>query len=173
MKHIKTFELNNKYTINDIINNINGNIYTNNILKTVKKILDSGVDINSYDYYRYPALHSAIIYAIENNDTSLLELLLKYGANINAINLTFGDNALLLIMDTIDNENNINIKNKALNILYYLIEHDADWNIKNFSNFDFIDILKKHNHIFNIIINKYPNKYKNYLIKKEAEKYNL
>ena len=52
-----------------------------------------------------------------------------------------------------------------------LINTDADWTIKsNFGN-DFIDSL---NHIHKeMIINKFPEKYQEYITKKDAEKYNL
>jgi hypothetical protein len=57
-------------------------------------------------------------------------------------------------------------------MLQILIESGANWNIKNnFSNFDFFDLL--YNEDEEIIIEDYPDKYKDYLMKKDADKYNL
>jgi hypothetical protein len=50
-----------------------------------------------------------------------------------------------------------------------LIEYGADWNLLNINNKDFLDNLSDPK----LIIEKYPEKYKNYLIKKEVQEYNL
>ena len=57
-------------------------------------------------------------------------------------------------------------------IIYILIEAGADWNIKNNKGYDFTYLLsdKQRKHI----IDKYPNEYYEYELKKEATtKYNL
>ena len=63
-----------------------------------------------------------------------------------------------------------------------LIEYGADWNIedkvtdtnyqnKSYNGKDFLDYFKGGNKT--IVMNSYPDKYKEYLIKKDAGKYNL
>jgi len=51
----------------------------NGILKTVKKLLDEGIDVNAQDDIGWTALH----FAAQNNHFKTIELLLEYKANPN------------------------------------------------------------------------------------------
>ena len=61
--------------------------------------------------------------------------------------------------------------NGHLNVVKYLIEHGADWFIKNDDNKYFIDYLSDKNK--NIIKKLYIDKYKEYQMRIEMDKYNL
>ena len=88
------------------------------------------------------------------------------------------------VKDCIENGADVNYKSKCgenalilssyngyLEIVKILIENGADWNIKSKYNKDFVDYLSNENK--EIIIREYPEQYKEYLFKKEVEKYNL
>jgi ankyrin repeat protein len=61
--------------------------------------------------------------------------------------------------------------NSHLEIVKLLIENDADWNIKNKDKKDFMYYLSDKEK--KKIIREYPEEYKEYLFKKDVEKYNL
>ncbi len=72
---------------NELITDPNPNplmsaIATDQPLTEIQKILDSGIDVNAQDATGNTALHYAIFY----NDNNLVELLLKYGADISIKN---------------------------------------------------------------------------------------
>ena len=82
------------------------------------------------------------------------------GADVNIQN-NYGSTALILS----------SLGSRYLKTVQLLIEAGADWNIKNKHDKDFLDYLC--DEYIKIIIKYYPEKYKEYLIKKNAEKYNL
>lgn len=57
-------------------------ILTKPNMAIVKKILDIGVDVNAFDDAKYTPLH----YAVFNENHFLVDLFLRYNANINLIN---------------------------------------------------------------------------------------
>lgn len=57
-------------------------------------------------------------------------------------------------------------------IVDYLIKKGANWNLKDITGKDFVDMIIEQGEL-DYFIKKYPVQYKNYLLKKEAEKYNL
>ena len=149
MKYLKTFE-----GIHE--QNLYFSIRTKNI-KEVRKILKQfNVDINS----KTLSGDTPLISAVEKYFIDGVKILIKAGANLNLTN---------------------NIKRTALfyaafykyiNIVDILIDAGADWNIKDdANNEDFLEQLDKED--IDIIIKKYPEKYKKYLIKKQADKFNL
>jgi ankyrin repeat protein len=176
MKHLNYFEANkyNKsYDIDDVFKYINiGNI------KMIKKIISTGVDVNSYSSRTYPAIQLAIYYSYDN--FKIFDFLLECGADIDAINTNNGNTTL------IDFSMNSNLSNpKDIKILYHIIDKGANWCIKNFTGYDFIDAINSNytserilsktekQNIIEDIIKKYPDKYEDYLMKKNANKYNL
>lgn len=59
---------------------------------------------------------------------------------------------------------------KYLEMIYELIRAGADWNAKDNNNKDFLDYLPNYK---DEIIRKFPDKYKDYLMKQDAGKYNI
>jgi len=58
-----------------------------------------------------------------------------------------------------------------IDLIDALIDADADWTIKTRSGYVFLDFLKSKE--YNYFINKYPEKYKDYLKKKEIKKFKI
>ena len=169
MKHLKTFEHKSKikYDIDDMPRYIEaGNI------KMIKKILSSGVDVNSINIRTYPVIQLSVYYM----DTNIVDLLLEYGADIDDINTNNGNSTLI----DFSYYSNLH-KQKDLDMLYHIIDKGADWNIKNYKGWDFFDAIKNNYSSHNLdkekliydIIEKYPDKYENYIMKKNINKYNL
>ena len=169
MKYIKKYE--KTFDIDDLMTSINSCD-----IKKIIKILSSGVDVNSYTSRTYPALHLSLYC----NNTDIIDLLLEYGANIDAINKNNGDTTLIEYCN-----NSELYKEEDKKILYYLIDKGADWTIKNFQGHDFFHAIHKNmslrfrfsesqqQKLIDDIIEKYPEKYEDYLIKKNASNYNL
>ena len=88
------------------------------------------------------------------------------GANIDFID-DWGNTALITAAMT-----------ENMNSIEELIKNNANWNITDKNGFDFFDIMRigssnfKYDNILHLE-RKYPEKYKDYLMKKEASKYNL
>jgi ankyrin repeat protein len=60
--------------------------------------------------------------------------------------------------------------------VYLLLKYNPDWTIKDTSGCDFIDYINEHvggDEVLEKIKKDYPEKYAEYIAKKEAEKYNL
>jgi hypothetical protein len=168
MKHIKTYE--NAYTADDLMWCIED-------IDMVKKILSSGVDPNSYGRRRYTAIQ-LVPYC--SNNIKIFDLLLRFGANIDAINKSNGRTTLIdfsmraYLSSTHD-----------IRMLHHIISRDADWSITDDDGKDFMDAIYYNSSsmprltridkdkIIDNIIKRYPKKYEEYLIKKTANKYNL
>lgn len=162
MKYLKSF---------DSSNFKNEDIITNALLcdiNSLKKLIESGVDVNFQDEWG----NTALIAISDFNRPDIVKLLLNFNANPDIIN-KFGENALIV------SAKRNNIKNIEL-----LIDANANWLIKKDDKYfiDFLDdvqpgILRTQNkYVENskkYIINKYPEKYKELLKYKEIEKYNL
>ena len=167
MKYIKRYE--KLYSIDDLIENIQN-------LNMVKKILSSGIDPNSYGKTYYPVIHLAAYY----DNIEVFDILLKYGAKIDGINTSNG-NTTLIDFSFYSSLNKL----YDIDMLCHIIDKGADWSIVNFDGKDFMDALYYNNsihpklqysekdNIINDIIKKYPEKYKEYLIKKDSNKYNI
>lgn len=100
---------------------------------------------------------TALTYAVIYDNVHIIKELIKRGVNINTKS---NDGGTPLIYAAWYNNKNSMIE---------LIENDADWNIKDNYKRDFID----YSCIKHYIINKYDEKYKEYIFKKELDKYNL
>lgn len=99
-----------------------------------------------------------LIKAAEFNNAELIKKLIDSGVDINERN---GDTALIYAANF-----------HSIKICILLIDAGADWNIVDESDKDFLDYFKD-NKLKKLITDLYPEKYKEYLIKKKSEKYNL
>ena len=113
------------------------------------------------DRYKWPlSEEETFIILILSGDKYIPTIIqkVKDGADINCKD-RFGVTGIIYVA-------NVN----QMNMVETLIDLGADWNIKHQGK-TFLDELNSKNREY--IINKYPENYKEYLIKKEAEKYNL
>lgn len=152
MKYIKTFE-SNKYSFNDLVTALNNK---NKVL--IKEIVDSGVDLNKPDKDGY-YIDAYIKHDKEGKNIDILEFLVNLGMKPDNIS----KNNTLSFIFCADKD--------IINWLHKYIELGADISLKDKNDEDIFDKLDKKE--IDIIINKYPKQYKNYLIKKSAEKYNI
>jgi ankyrin repeat protein len=125
------------------------------ILNGVKECIENGVDVNCKDNDGWTPL----MWSSQYGYLEILKVLIENGADVNCRNY-FGNTPL--IRATYYNH---------LKVVKILIENNADWNIKNKDDKDFMYYLYKENK--EIIIREYPEEYKEYLFKKDVEKYNL
>jgi len=112
--------------------------------------------INFVNDDNFTPLTAAVYY----ERTEILEKLIKFGANVNYTNEN-GETPLMVAAT----ENN-------LDMLRILTDNGADWNKRNISGNDFFDCLFDAEYE-QILIEEYPKKYEDYIIKKDAKKYNL
>jgi len=184
MKYLKTFE--NKKNLAVFLRDYG----LRDKIEKVKELIESGSDVNKKDINGISALEYTIIHkddiklcklliiagadmninTIDGNpiliytaihNIEIFKLLLKYGADVNIQNY-FNRTALIYMSGNY-------IYN--LTIIKLLIDAGADWNIKDDNGMDFLDYLKIEQK--EKIIKLYPEKYKEYLIRKNVEKYNL
>ena len=173
MKYVKTFE---KYIFDvDAIGEISGR---NVSKKELLNYIESGGDIEIPDRNG----DTPLIRSARNYKYSILEILIAAGADINHQN-NKGENALICATRHLTSSDN------SINIIYKLIDSDADWNLirykdsdidnrrmnKSTSRFyrdnDFFEMLSPKYQ--EIIKEKYPEKYQDYLLKKKTRKYNI
>ena len=125
----------------------------------IKSFYKPGIPIDFTDEYDRTPLVMAAYYDREE----MLKKLLKLGADPNYQCEDSGETALMIAAEA-----------NLLNIITLLIESGADWNIKsNTENRDRDFVYYLSNDIKEIIIEQYPEKYKDYLMKNDADKYNL
>ena len=165
MKYLKTFE---SITNQDADKQLAIAVHQNKI-ELVKKALEAGANPNTKDDGS-----NLIFIAVLNNNVSIVKELLKAGVNPN-VQSRFGYTPL------IDAARDRGIRNKVRtgwekdiyeeNILEELIKAGADWNLKNQDGEDFFDFLS--NYFRQPLIDKYPEQYKEYMMKKDANKYNI
>lgn len=150
MKYIKKFESSKYTTLSDSIFDVND--------KNSIKMIDAGYDINEIDNLgRTPLIWCALQKGVS---VEVAKKLLEKGAKIN----TPDNDGYTALMNAADRKNYL--------VLYALLDADADWNIAStHEKLDFLDFLDSD--IRQKIINKYPEKYQDYLMKKEADNYNL
>ena len=170
---IKSFT-ESKTEFEDIDNLMNAIRHEN--IKLVILLIENGCDINKKDFAGNTALMTSL-YII---NLKISELLIKNGANVN-IKDKYGNTPLLYCAQRAYNYDVVD--DIYVPIIKTLIEFGADWNIKDKNNHDFLyyldDQFEGHGFIVRgnrdreEIINLYPEQYKEYLMKKNAEKYNL
>jgi ankyrin repeat protein len=129
-------------------------------LEKIRDLIRKGADINC----KNTRGNTPLINSITKSFTSCTKLLINHGADTNITN-NLGETALHILAKS------FNYKFKKYSIIAdLLINSNIDLNKKNNENKDALDIneiLKKH------IKNNHPDKYENYLIKKDADKYNI
>jgi len=157
MKYIKTFEQNL-----DLNNELIDSCINNNI-KKVESLIKQGADVN---YINKDGFNS-LIYSVNNID--ILKILIKNGADVNIQDTTNQGYTPLLLASSnrfmfpyIENYDTIKL----------LIDSGADWNVKGrIVKITFFDYLPTE--IKEKIKKDYPDKYEDYLLQQEAEKFNI
>jgi len=155
MKYIKKFE--NITLESSLIYNIE-----HGEIKFVEKLIEDGANINYKEYSQWPPLLLAASY----DRVEITELLLKAGADVNITN-TERKTALMVA----SRRTKLQRHNIGLKIVRLLIDADADWNIIDSDENDFLYYMA--GDFRDYIIEDYPEKYKEYIIKKDAQKYNI
>jgi ankyrin repeat protein len=161
MKYIKKFENNVNL---DLIQSIR-----NNDFESFMNCINNGADVNyiSVDKNTFPLMEIVAIDVrtkeLKDIKYKMMKILLEMGANPNQVDND--DYTPLLIASEPE---------PYIDMIKLLIDYGADWNSKRGVR-DFISVLKNNNYdeYINEIIKKYPEKYKDYLFKKDVEKYNL
>ena len=158
MKKLKTynqlFENNKNLELNLILSFKHNNNYL------LKYLNENGNP--DYVFKKYHIGSTLISFAIEYRDYEKLKLLIDFGADVNHID-DYGKTYLI-------KETHHYVSD--LTIISILIEANADWNIIDpNTGKDFFEKLKSEDK--NIIIKKYPEKYQEYLKKKQMIKYNI
>ena len=118
----------------------------------IEKWLKKGGDINVKDRDGWTLL----TLNTNNNNFFIVTDLLELGADPNIPNGN-GNTALILARD--------------IDMIKFLIDNDADWNMINNNGKDFVDLLN--NDEKEIIKKEYPEKYQEYLKKKQMIKFNI
>jgi len=148
MKHIKTFE-----NIND--NNIYFYIRTKNI-KKVKELINKNVDVN----LRTNIGETLLMSAVDKDFLPGVKELIKAGAKLDLVN-SLNRTALWY-----------SACYGYIKITEELIKSGSDWNIiDDVDNKDFFDLLSSDNK--KNIIKKFPEKYENYLLIKNSNKFGI
>ena len=146
MKYLMKFE---KLT-NDLIYFVR-----NYNMEGVRRLVNVGVDLNEQDHDG----NTPLTWAASNSYIQIIKLLVDAGADLNIRN-NKGQTPLIIAAAY-----------ASIEAIVLLIDGGADWNIIDNDGKDFLDYFKGGNKT--IVMNSYPDKYKEYLIKKDAGKYNL
>jgi len=130
----------------------------NNKIEIVKLLIEAGADLNIQNNDG----HTALIFASIFGYIELVKLLIDAGANLNIHNIHHQQRDTALTVAAY---------RQNIEVIKLLIKAGADWNFKNDENKYFLDYLddKDKNEIEKLD----PEKYNEYLMKKNAEKYNL
>jgi len=163
MKHIKT------YTQKELDDNLLKYSAKQASLQKVRELITDGANVNCFDRIRY---NTPLINASQQLNYSTIKLLIENGADINLVNKN-NKNCIFYIV----NQNTYTYtkyKNKINNIIDLLISSGINLNNKNKSDVDIFDNIQESNpFILQYIIDNYPEEYKEYLMKKTANKFNL
>jgi ankyrin repeat protein len=123
-------------------------------LNGVKECIENGADVNYISNDGWTPL----MWSSYKSHLKIVKTLIENGAEVNCKNKN-GDTPLIF-----------SSRYGRLEIVKILIENGADWNIKN-KDKDFMDFLSDKEK--EMMIREYPEEYKEYLFKKDVEKYNL
>jgi len=118
--------------------------------------------IVNFKIYENNDIDSKLFNSIRDNLYNLSKDLINQGADVNTE--FFGFTSLLFYL--------CKYEFPEKNIIELLINNGAGLTVKNNLGRDIVDMLKIRN-LFDFFIEKYPDKYKEYIINKETEKYNL
>ena len=135
-------------------------------MQNVKQLLKDGVNPNFRDYSGATPLHKAC----SAKFTSAVKLLIENGADVNAQNNS-KNTPLIFTMASIGYRftKDSNVKT----IISLLLNAGADLSIKNNLGQDPIMLNKFDKKVEEFIEEQFPEKYAEYLMKKDADKYNL
>jgi len=161
MRHIKT------YTQKELDEDLLKYSQNNSALQKMRELIKDGANIDCVDVIH----RTSLIIATNYLNYSIIKLLLENGADINIVD-KYGDNCLFYIVKQ-DNYTYHTLMNKINIIVDLIITHGIDMNIKNNNNKDIFGLTNANPFILQYIIDNYPEKYKDYLLKKEADKFNL
>jgi len=162
MKYLKTFEHISEDIKDDFINKVS-NDDSDSILKYIKKYKNEIVNFN------YNGKFTPLMYAALYNSWKVATVLIQHGADMNQKD-SMDETPLMIACNQAERHNH-------MDVIDVLIKGGADWNItkdKRNSTTNkkyFLDFLN--DHLRNQIIKKYPEKYNDYLIKKDSSTYNL
>ena len=157
MRYIKKFE--------KLDNNLIDYVRANNI-KAIEELINDGVNLNETDHKGDTPLNWAASYGLAH----IIKLLIDGGADVNKQNNN-GKTALIFATTFYNKNYNSNL-GSYMHLFKVLIDGGSNWNIKDKNGKDFFDYLLNDN-ARKVIIELYPDKYEEYLIKKDAKKYNL
>lgn len=158
----KIFEKLNNYLQKELDNELYYYCKNKSSLKKMRDLIKAGANVNFRQDRGWTTLMRASYFMF----TSAVKLLIENGAEINVTN----NDGFSPIMLAAANTYNF-VKSKGLKeIIDMLIENNADLNIQNTKNQDIFDINK---YLHEYISNKFPEKYQEYIERKEASKYNL
>jgi ankyrin repeat protein len=161
MKYIKTFEKLRLDTQKDLDSNLLKYSRIKESLQLIRELIIKGANVNCRDGRD----RTPLIYAASKNFTSAIKLLVENGADVNAED-DDGNTALLYIAGF------FTIKSSLKTTIDILIQNDVDLNHTNKAGRDAIS-MRDGGYFEKYIMEKYPEKYEEYLIKKDAQKYNL
>lgn len=137
-------------------------------VELTKALIEAGADVNL-------AINNdgdtPLDRAVCTDNIELVKLIIDAGADVNIGNIKKDDPPLIIAF------RRYCAYWRDIQIVYLLIESGADWNLKDSTNADrnhddfinYTDFYKMTNHF----INKYPEKYKEYLLKKQCDIYNI
>lgn len=162
MKYIKTFE--SKQLNHQLLNALK----TKASLDRIRKLIANGADVNC----KSVSERTPLILAINKIWFNCAKLLIENGADVNYKGRN-NETALMNIPYFGEYSINKYLEN-IKKIINLLIESGTDLNVINNKNEDVFDLFDKTPFDFRTyIINNYPEKYDNYLVKKSGNKYNL
>lgn len=132
-------------------------------LSLIRKLLYLGADVNCRNTQKMTPL----LIAASSHFYSAVKLLIEKGADVNAVD-GFGNNALMLLAF------NSRFGDKVRECIDLLIENGIDLTHTDDKGIDIFSIMKFYaTMIQDYIKEKYPEQYEEYLLKRDAKKYNL
>ena len=135
------------------------------VYEYVKIILEnSEPNLNEKDNTHY---FTPLMWSIHNDNIKIIKLLLDSGADVNFKN-NYNQNSMQLAI-------NYGQQTTDYKIIFMLIENGYDWTLKDEDGKDFIERMDATDNYYSseVVIEKYPEKYKYYLRKKKSKEFNL
>jgi len=138
-------------------------------LQQARELIKSGANVNCFESTRG---NTPLIKASNQINHSIIKLLLENGADVNLGNKN-GKNCLFYVVSQ-NNYIYYKYQNKINNIIDLMMNYGINLNSKNKSGLDiFSNIQESNQKILQYIIDNYPDKYKEYTMKKITDKFNI
>ena len=142
-------------------------------VELTKELIKAGADVNLKASARG---ETPIFKAVCTDILDMVKVIIDAGANVNIGNTMRNNPPLIIAYERYRNIND-NEKEECLQIVHELIKAGADWNLKDSTNADrnhedfiyYTNFYKQTKYFAKL----YPDKYREYLIKKDSEEYNL